>query len=345
MDNNTTYYTDLISRYFSGEIAPGELQLLSDWLKADPANKDLFREYQATWRLLAKSGIDDAIDLDKEWNALQRRIKPGSQEEGNQHRLIAHPGNQNNRFSAFRSLRKVAAAVVILVASSFILYYYLTKPQDIVMTAKAGSMLVRLPDGSEVALNLGSTITYPENFTGGKREIEISGEAYFNVKHDKTKPFVISSGIARVEVLGTSFNLNTQAASGKIEVVLTEGKVAVYYKQRKAEKVMLAPGEKAEIEKTGQKIVKTTNPDPNYMAWKTRRLVFEDRTMAEVVHTLNGVYHANISLADSDLAGCRITATFSDQPLSAVLNVLKRTLDLKITESATSFEISGKGCQ
>ena len=233
---------------------------------------------------------------------------------------------------------------MVLVASSFILYYYFAKPQNIVLTANAGNMLVRLPDGSLVALNLGSTITYPEKFTGGKRKIEISGEAYFNVKHDKAKPFVIASGNARVEVLGTSFNVNTQAASGNIEVVLTSGKVAVYYEERKAEKVVLAPGEKAEIEIAGQKIVKTTNSDHNYMAWKTRKLVFDNTTLEEIVLTLNSVYHADIRLTNSELAGCRITATFSDQPLSGVLNVLQKTLDLKITESATSIEISGNGC-
>ena len=345
MENNPTYYTDLISRYFSGELAGGELKILSDWLRADSANRDLFREYQSTWHLLAKSGIDSAIKLDEEWEILQNRIERGSSGSEIPQKRIAAEMAEKNGFFVFRNLWKAAAVIIVLVASSLMLYFFFAKPNDIVLTARAGNMMIRLPDGSEVALNLGSTITYPEKFTGNKRRIEISGEAYFNVKHDKTKPFVISSGDARVEVLGTSFNVNTRAASGNIEVVLTTGKVAVYFKEHKAEKVILAPGEKAEIEKSGQKILKSANSDPNYMAWKTKKLVFENTTLEAIVATLNNVYHSNIKRPDTELANCRVTVTFNNQPISAVLNVLQKTLDLKITESATSVEISGKGCQ
>jgi transmembrane sensor len=342
MENNPAYYTDLISRYFSAELSGKELQVLSDWLKADKANKDLFREYQATWQLLAKSAIE-VINLDDEWDALQHRIQLGSSD-------IKVPISTINeaakiRFSGFRSFRKVAAAILVLVASSFMLYFYFAYPRKIELTAKTGNMLIRLPDGTAVALNMGSTITYPEKFIGVKREIEISGEAYLHVKHDSTIPFVISSGNVCLEVLGTSFNVNTQASSGKMEVVLTTGRVAVYYEKRKEEKVILAPGEKAEIEKSGQKILKTTNSDPNYRAWETRKLVFDNTTLGEIVRTMNSVYHVNIRLRDNELAGCRVTATFSEQPLNAVLNVLQKTLDLQITKSAASVEISGKGCQ
>lgn len=345
MDNNQIYYTHLITRYFSGEISGDELQLLSDWLLVDSANKDLFREYQATWQLLTKSGIDAAINLDDEWNALQRKIKTERTDTETPHKILTLNESNKNRFSRFRSLWKVAAAITVLFVSSFILYYYATTPWSIVLTAKTGNMFLQLPDGTEVAMNPGSTITYPEKFTGGKREIEISGEAYFNVKHDKAKPFLIISGNARIEDLGTSFNVNTISACGDIEVVVTSGKVAVYYKDWKTEKVVLAPGEKAVIEKTGRKIIKKTNSDPNYMAWKTRKLIFDNTTLSEIVNTLNNVYHSNIKRLPSELADCRLTATFSDQPLKSVLNVLQKTLDLKITESATSIEISGNGCR
>lgn len=344
MENNPTYYTDLITRYFSGEISGDELQLLSDWLLSDAVHKDLFSAYKSTWQLLAKSRVDAAINLDDEWNALQIKIKQENTDTETP-KIITLNESRKNRFSGFPSLWKVAAAFTVLFVSSFILYYYTANPRNIMLSAKAGNMIVHLPDGTEVALNNGSTITYPEKFTLRKREIEISGEAYFTIKHDSTRPFVIVSGNARIEDLGTSFNVNTQAASGAIEVVLTSGEVAIYYKGWKTEKVVLAPGEKAEIEKTGRKITRTTNPDRNYMAWKTRKLIFENTTLSEIVTTLNTVYRSNIIRLPAELAGCRLTATFSDQPLKSVLNVLQKTLDLKITESATSIEISGNGCR
>lgn len=344
MDNKPTYYTELISRYLSGEISGEELHLLSDWISADDAHKAVFREYLDTWQLLAKSGIESTINLEDEWDALQSRIKQTNPRIDAEYSAAAQNESEKHRLPGLRNAWKIAAAMVVLLASTFLLYFYFSAPQHIELTAKSGNMMVQLPDGSSVALNLGSTITYPAKFTGGKRKIEISGEAYFNVKHDKTKPFVIASGDARVEVLGTSFNINTQAASGNIEVVLTKGSVAVYYKEKKAERVMLAPGEKAEIAIAGQHIVKTTNTDPNYMAWKTHKLVFDNSTLGEIVLKLNNVYHSNVRLSNGELAGCRLTATFSNQPLSAVLNVLQKTLDLKITENAKSVEISGNGC-
>lgn len=344
MENNPTYYIEMISRYFSGEITGDELQMLSDWLMADKANKDLFREYQATWKLLTKSGIESKIDIEDEWEKLRSRIKPEIPVAGASRRMKYQNEPEKNRFAGFRSLTKIAATVIVLIASSIILYFYFTQSRNIELTAKAGNMLVQLPDGTIVALNLGSTIIYPEKFAGDKRKVDISGEAYFNVKHDETKPFVISSGDARIEVMGTSFNVNTRASSGKIDVVLTTGKVAVYYKQHKDEKVVLMPGEKAEIEKEGQQIKKTINPDPNYMAWKTKKLVFDNTTLEEIVNTLNSVYHANIVITGNELKACRVTATFSDQPINGVLNVLQKTLDLQINESAKSVEISGSGC-
>jgi transmembrane sensor len=259
MDNNQTYYTDLISRYFLDKISGDELQMLSDWLSADTAHQDIFKEYQATWQLLTKSVLDSSVNLDDEWVALQSRIKTHNSGITIPKKRIKPEESEMNRVQGFRSFYRVAAAIIVFVASSFILYFYFTGPRDIVVTAKSGNMFVRLPDGTAVVLNLGSMITYPDKFAGDKRKIDISGEAYFNVKPDKTKPFVIASGDARVEVLGTSFNINTRSSSGKMEVVLTEGKVSVYYKDRKAEKLILAPGEKAEIETAGHRIEKSTN--------------------------------------------------------------------------------------
>jgi ferric-dicitrate binding protein FerR (iron transport regulator) len=130
-----------------------------------------------------------------------------------------------------------------------------------------------------------------------------------------------------------------------MEVVLTSGKVSVYYTEKPAENVLLLPGEKAELIADQKFIRKETNTDPNYMAWKTRVLVFDNESLAQVVKTLRSVYQTSVILKDDQLAGCRVTASFNDQSLESVLEVLKQTLELQVQKDGENITISGNGCK
>jgi ferric-dicitrate binding protein FerR (iron transport regulator) len=342
MNDNSTYYTDLIAWYFSGEISEDELRLLSEWLTDSDQNKETFRQYQQTWQLIEKQNIGQSVNLDSEWKAMQEKINAAHPNDNSAGKVITML--PNTFANALQKIWKVAAVAVILLVSGFMLFQYLSKPTTVVITAQAGNLEQMLPDGSVISLHKGSQITYPSKFTGGTRNVELSGKAYFKVSHDKTRPFIVSSGNARIEVLGTQFNVNTVKAPGTMEVVLTSGKVSVYYAQKPKENVVLMPGEKAVLNATQNQIRKSSNADANYMAWKTHVLVFEDKTLAEVITTLEDVYQVPVSLTDERLAGCRVTASFNAQSLTSVLQVLKETLSLNITQTGNNIEISGKGC-
>jgi ferric-dicitrate binding protein FerR (iron transport regulator) len=107
---------------------------------------------------------------------------------------------------------------------------------------------------------------------------------------------------------------------------------------------LVSPGEKVDIELTGNSIKKSINDDKNYLAWKTRRFVFSNNTLIEVVTLLNKVYHSDIRLSGNNLNNCRLTAIFDNQSLVSVLNVIKSTLDVSIISNGSVFEISGKKC-
>jgi transmembrane sensor len=338
MNDNSTYYTDLISRYFSGEITEKELRLLSDWLKADPENEAIFRQFQKTWQLIEKQKIHLTIDTDQEWNTMQAKMKDPV-------KVISFNKKWSSLKSYIQNIWKVAAAVIILLGFSGLLYFYLAKPANIVVCAQESNLEQVLPDGSVVSLHAGSQVTYPEKFSAKNRNVELEGEAYFKVAHDKTKPFIVASHDAMVKVLGTQFNVNTHSSTGTMEVVLTSGKVSVYYKQKPQDKVLLLPGEKAEFIVGRKEIHKSTNTDPNYMAWKTRVLVFNNETLAQVVNTLYNVYQTQVKIDDIKLSGCRVTATFEDQSLQSVLEVLKETLGFEVKQTGGIIEISGKGCR
>ncbi len=344
MNENETYYIDLITRYFSGEIAEEELRILSSWMNADTKHEALFREYMKTWQLIEEQAIRSAINTDQEWFAMQSKINPATPAIESPKVIALNHVNKTRRSAIFTSWR-AAAAIIVLLVSSFLLYTYFSNPSTVIVTARAQNIEQVLPDGSVVSLHAGSEITYPAEFISGVRKVSLKGEAYFKVAHDKTKPFVVSSGDARIEVLGTQFNVNTNSSARSIEVVLTTGKVSVYYKEKPADKVVLLPGEKAEIISGEKRITKSTNADPNYMAWKTGILVFDNETLGQVVTTLQHVYRTPVVLADRQLSDCRVTATFNGQSLESVMEVLKITLDLQLKENGNSIVISGKGCR
>lgn len=345
MNENSTYYTDLITRYFSEEITEEELRLLSEWLKADVQNEMLFTQFRKTWQMLEKQKIHSSLNLDQEWKAMQAKIAISDSGKDNQAKVISLTQNKKHIPFSFRNTWKIAATVTILLVASFILYFNISKLRETIITAQTTNIVHVLPDGSVVSLHAGSQIKYASAFNSKIRKVELKGEAYFEVTHNKTRPFIVSSGDARVEVLGTKFNVNSNTAAGTMEVVLTTGKVSVYYKANPKENVLLDPGEKAVLLPEQKQISKSVNTDPNYMAWKTHVLVFDDETLAGVANTLQNVYQIPVKLANPDLSRCRVTASFDNQSIESVLQVIKETLDLQVKQNGKEIEISGNGCK
>ena len=341
MSEQDTYYIDLITRYLSGEYTGEDLRLLSEWLKVDKEHEATFRQYLKTWQMLEQQK-NQSISIDQEWETLQARIGLTEASHPSPLRVVKPASNTNGFGSQVQRMWKIAAVIVILLVSSFLIYHYVAKPQDIIVTAQSGNIEQVLPDGSVVSLHVGSQLIYPEQFASNIRKVELKGEAYFKVAHNPLQPFIVSSNDARVEVLGTQFNVNTHTATGAMEVVLTVGKVSVYYSEKPKENVLLLPGEKAELSVEGMQIHKTANTDLNYMAWKTKILVFDNETLSDVVNTLQSVYQTTIKLTDPALSGCKFTATFHEQSLQSVLQVIQQTLDLQVKQSGNIIEMSGK---
>ncbi len=130
-----------------------------------------------------------------------------------------------------------------------------------------------------------------------------------------------------------------------MEVVLTSGKVSLYTNARPSEKVILNPGDQAEVFVQSYNIIKSANQDVNYLSWKTRKIEFDNARMDQIISTLRSVYNVDIQLTEPGLANCTVTATFDHQPVSSVLKVLMNTLDLKVQEKGHTFILSGKTCK
>lgn len=341
MENPSTYPIDLMARYFAGEANPDEISILEAWVKEDPANQKLFQEYSKAWNLSELEIIEKKTDLNSEWNALEGLINFEEKPEPKVIPIQSRPKTQKD--SGFRWLR-IAATLLVLLISGSLLYYYMAGPDTVIVTADAGTLIKKLEDGSVITLNKGASLEYPKHFKG-KREVNLKGEAYFEVAHDASKPFIVSGKDANIEVLGTKFNVNTESGNGAVSVVLTSGKVSVYFDDKPKDTLILHPGELAILDSGKHSISKEVNTDVNYMGWKTRHLVFENRRLDEVLAYLGNVYHTTVRLENPDAASCTLTATFDGQELSSVLNVIGSTLNLKVSKDKNSFLLSGTACK
>lgn len=337
MNSDNTYYISLINRYLTGDATEKEISELSAWLLEDPENKKLFAEHKKINDAVVQEMIESKVDLDAEWEIIQKRMM---QQGGKSVSFIPEKRNP------MRVIWRVAAGLVILFTIGFLLKQIIfDTPATIEILASNDVLQTTLPDGSNISLNKGSSISYPEQFSGDRREVELNGEAHFEVEHQAEKPFIVSAGDLRVEVLGTKFYINTNAPGGKVQVILIEGSVAAYYKDTPEDKTILKPGEEAVFMPSTKKISTTTQYEKYFMVWKTRSMKFEDERLDQVVYTISRAYNQKVTLVNPAIGKCRLTVAFEGQTLESVLKVLESTLDLKVTRRGDEILVNGNGCE
>ncbi len=333
METDHTYPIDLITLYLAGEAGGDDLVFLEAWLKADPGHRKIFEDHRNAWFEMERIRMDKTLDTNQGWNELQEKLF--SREGSEQRRIIP--------FSSMKVMRLAAIVLLLLIPSVFIMRYF-TRPEQKQMEASLSVKEGKLPDGTSVTLNKGATLEYPSSFKGNKRNVKLSGEAYFEVRHNEAQPFIVTSRNVKVEVLGTSFYVNTNAANNTMEVILNSGSVAIYFDEHKQNCLFLSPGEKAEINPGQEKMDKDINTDPNYRSWMTQRFSYSSEPLSMIIADLNKDYHANLHITTPVISGCLVTTTFDHQSVESILHVLQATLDLTITNHGTWTEISGKKC-
>lgn len=157
-----------------------------------------------------------------------------------------------------------------------------------------------LADGTGVWVNAGSKVTFPTRFNDKKRVVELSGEAYFEVAHDKSKPFIVIVDQQQVEVLGTHFNVRTYQEEEDKEVVLLEGSVRVASRTQPAKAVVMAPAQRLKMHNNGDYDLDNI-PNPEfYIAWKNGEFSFQDTEVGSVIKELERWYPVKIQVNEQD---------------------------------------------
>lgn len=178
-----------------------------------------------------------------------------------------------------------------------------------------------LSDGTRVWLNAGSSLKFPIAFTGGERLVEVSGEAYFEVAHDKSRRFKVKKGDMEVAVLGTKFNVNAYDDDDDIRITLLEGSVRL---KLKADSLMLKPGQQGVAEHSALSLQPSVDVD-QVMAWKSGFFAFDNSSLKEVIMQISRWYGLNIE-NKSNLPERRFTGKIpKDISLSNVLKIIEES--------------------
>jgi ferric-dicitrate binding protein FerR (iron transport regulator) len=333
MTEESTYYENLMNRYFSGEAGENEIAELSSWLRKSEENRDVFTQFRKVWHAMSEDLIMENIDIDEEWLALQAKLSSGKKVEMGRRRTL-------------RIVTRIAAAVLLILTIGFLLRNIIFgADKTIEILAQNEVIETVLPDGSTITLNAGSSLEYPKDINeNDQRTVQLTGEAHFEVAHNPEKPFIVSAGDMRVEVLGTSFYVNTNGPDGKVQVILINGSVALYHKDTPDNRTILKPGEQAEATPDKKEISVGNTFEEYFMVWKTRSMSFENERLDRVVNIVSKAYNIPIKLSNPACGNCKLSVSFEDQTLESVLTVLESTLDLKIRKDGNAYIIDGEPC-
>lgn len=240
----------------------------------------------------------------------------------------------------------MAAAAVILIIGSLIFIQYLGNEMETIKTAYGEKRSITLPDGSLVVLNANSQIKFqPRPKKNVPREIWVTGEAYFNVAHtNKTgtpvQPadrFIVHLQNMNVEVLGTTFTINTRRNYER--VVLQTGSVKVQVKVKPAA-IYLKPGELVSFNKDSKVLSKTTTNPADCSLWKENRLKFDNTPLSEIIKMIEDDYGYKVEVTDSTLLNRTLGGTLSSENKQILFKALENMLDVTITISDQTITIS-----
>ena len=165
-----------------------------------------------------------------------------------------------------------------------------------------------LPDGTKVWLNSGSSLKHPTRFTGDIRNVELDGEAYFEVAHNEKSPFVVHTSTLDVEVLGTKFNVEAYSARKIFETSLMEGRVKVKLPHDEKNSVILAPNQKTTL--IDGRLVVSKIDDYNVYRWKEGLYCFRNKPFADIIKDLEKYYDLKIQMDKKEIAKVALTGKF-----------------------------------
>ena len=330
-----------IVNYLSDKYTMADSDILNNWLEKHPYNKLLFDQISDIFKASYFKNVEALIDEDKAWNDIQNqiRIKKGFYPE-------------------WKLLLRYAAVFVLAVVMGGVGFYLLDKKserifnqQDVVFTSPLGSRsLVQLADGSKVWLNAGTTLQYNNMFGKNNRNIQLWGEAFFDVAKNEKLPFSVHTSDLKVIALGTKFNVKAYEEENTIETTLVKGSVKLEAITAKlVGNINLKPNEKAVFTKSnGVTEIVSSGPDEENSApekpkleiirsietapissWKDKRWIIQNENLGQLATKLERRFNVNFIFDDEVLKEFYFGGTLEDESLEQILKAISYASPIK----------------
>lgn len=298
---------DIILRHLNGEALKEEEDLLQKWRRESAANENELDTLAKLWRDSHDAALHH-FNVEAAWKKVYDQT-------------LAKEAKVRHLFS----WKAVAiAASIILIAGSVYFYNRSNKITWTETAAISANKIVALTDGSTITLRKGSRLSIPDNFAKASRHIKLSGEAYFEIKHDDQNPFSITTDKSFIQDIGTAFLVRSYDTLEQVTVM--EGAVLFAGKNEKKEAIQLRGGESAVL-KNGQPLKKIIE-NSNLLSWETNTLVFANTPLQQVANDLKNYYSVNVYFP-ADISSVPVTANFKAQPLEEVINELHLFTNLR----------------
>lgn len=336
----------LIVRYLDNTIEDNELSMLENWLNKSNENR---RALHAADRILKASqeptqeSLIDELHLEEDWDKIYSYINRPSAEETRAR--VLHFRKLRKRHQFFSNVLKVAALVLVALTSVFFTLQYVSQPTEYssepvlkeISTQAGERSSIELGDGSRVMMNAASKMIIPQTFSANQRSIELEGQAFFDIKPDRSRPFYIHTNHTIVEVIGTSFDVRSYENADDVVIVVREGTVELSRHADPENTLIVNEGYKGTVTlSSGQLTLDLVEDSGTYFGWMDGRLIFKDTPILEVFKDLERWYNISVQYEDvsDQLMNKRFTADLKTRSIRDVFEVIQMSMDI-------DFEIDG----
>ena len=324
---------ELLGKFLSGEASPEEAIEVDDWIGQSAENRILFEQVSASWKGMpvqspvSSQSTVSSLKLHKYWIGIAASF------------LIVC----GSLFLFFKSSHHhadgISQAGGISSSDSHTPGNDSHPPDNIsFMTRQAGNEIVTdtLPDRSVVVQNVHSQLQYANNFNIAAREIQLNGEAWFNVTPNPARPFIIHVGDIRVVVLGTSFNISDD--SSRIEVSVKTGSIMM---SNDTDSLVVKAGQQGTYNKSDKKFKLSPKFNANDQGYATKILNFENIPLKEIAAQIEKAYGVTVVFQDDSLKNLTMSSSFDNNPITYIFDVISITLHVKYTIENKTVYIRG----
>ncbi|MGF1636140.1 MAG: FecR family protein [Cyclobacteriaceae bacterium] len=330
----------MFERFVKGQASEEEREQMLHWLSDENNKIEAYHLMQAKWfETQTDQLMSDEIDYKQAWKKIESQISHNNLNTAQSTNASSVRKIRLNRPWILHSMTKMAASLAIFLGFAFLVHFYIQNTnkigvnevdlstQIVVKSTESKQRLsFVLGDGTKVTLNANSSLQFPKRFSNTSREVELVGEAYFEVAQNIQQPFIVKTGNIYTKALGTSFNIKHKSGDSDIRVSLTSGKVSVgqaVEEDLENEKLkILNPGEEVLYNVETHEMKKGYFKARTVTAWKDGILLFDEMNVHQIVRALEEWYDVKITLKNPPSLNWKYTGEFQKEPLKNVLDGL-----------------------